>query len=182
MRRRKVEVVEGVQEKVLDVNASMQGTLRFDDPVNLRISGKFEGTLDTKGSLMIGENADIKANITGEIISVAGNINGNVKATEMISLESTARLKGDIETLKLSVSEGAVVNGRIHMVSPQTFDNAEETDWMNLKELAEYLEVDSNKIKDWVNDGMLPGTRNGKEWMFERAKVDAWITDGKIKG
>ncbi|MFH1395705.1 MAG: polymer-forming cytoskeletal protein [Candidatus Omnitrophota bacterium] len=182
MRRRKVEVAEGVQEKILDVNASMQGTLRFDDPVNLRISGKFEGTLDTKGSLMVGEKADIKANITGEIISVAGNINGNIKATEMISLESTARMNGDIETLRLSVAEGAVVNGRIHMISPQAFSNTEESDWMNLKELAEYLEVDANKIKDWVNDGMLPGTRDGKEWVFERTKVDAWITDGKIKG
>ena len=29
------------EDKVLDVNASMQGTLRFEDPVNLRINGKF---------------------------------------------------------------------------------------------------------------------------------------------
>ena len=55
MRKRKVEALQQTGEKVLDVNASMQGTLRFDDPVNLRINGKFEGTLDTKGMLMVGE-------------------------------------------------------------------------------------------------------------------------------
>ena len=48
MRKRKEEpTVHVVEDKFLDVNATMQGTLRFDDPVNLRINGKFEGTLDT---------------------------------------------------------------------------------------------------------------------------------------
>ena len=65
------------EDKVLDVNASMQGTLRFDDPVNLRISGNFEGTLDTKGKLMVGDKAIIKANITGEYVSIAGDVTGN---------------------------------------------------------------------------------------------------------
>jgi len=183
MRRRKNEVQElQPEEKILDVNASMQGTLRFDDPVNLRISGKFEGTLDTKGSLMIGKKADIKANITGEDISVAGNVSGNIKATNIVRLESSARLNGDIETVRLSISEGAVLNGRIHMVGVASNENISEEDRMNIKELAEYLEVDADKIKDWVSDGMLPGSKDGKEWIFERSKVDAWITDGKIKG
>jgi len=51
MRRRKDEEFA---EKILDVDASMQGTLAFKDPVNLRINGKFDGKLDTKGSLTIG--------------------------------------------------------------------------------------------------------------------------------
>ncbi|MBU1783819.1 MAG: polymer-forming cytoskeletal protein, partial [Candidatus Omnitrophica bacterium] len=75
MRKKSKEDLQGraeVEEKVLDVNAAMQGTLRFDDPVNLRISGKFEGTLDTKGKLMVGNKAEIKANITGEIIHIDG--------------------------------------------------------------------------------------------------------------
>ncbi len=45
------EVVE--QKKILDVDASMQGSLTFRDPVNLRIHGKFEGSLDTKGQLTV---------------------------------------------------------------------------------------------------------------------------------
>ncbi len=53
------EVVE--QKKILDVDASMQGSLTFRDPVNLRINGKFEGSLDTKGELTVGENAHIQA-------------------------------------------------------------------------------------------------------------------------
>ena len=48
-------------EKTLDVDASMQGSLIFKDPVNLKINGRFEGTLNTKGNLMIGEHATVNA-------------------------------------------------------------------------------------------------------------------------
>ena len=67
-------------EKVLDVDASMEGSLIFKDPVNLRINGRFEGTLNTKGSLMIGENAVVIADISGDTIFIAGKVNGNVHA------------------------------------------------------------------------------------------------------
>ena len=111
MRRNKNETVSQPEEKVLDVNATMQGALRFDDPVNLRISGKFEGTLDTKGKLMIGNKAVIKANITGEEVQIEGAVAGNIKATEVVKLTKTARLTGDVETPRLSIEDGAVLLG-----------------------------------------------------------------------
>ena len=63
-------------EKFLDVNAAMQGSLAFSDPVNLRINGKFEGNLTTRGNLIIGSNADVKADIVGENITVGGKSKG----------------------------------------------------------------------------------------------------------
>ena len=181
MRKRKEEEAPQQEEKMLDVNASMQGTLRFDDPVNLRINGKFEGTLDTKGKLMVGKNADIRANITGESISVAGTISGNIKAATILTLEATAKLTGDVETPKICISEGAFINGHIHMTgSPQAGATA-RGDWMTLNQLAKYLEVDANKINEWASNGLLPGTREGGEWAFDRAKVDQWISEGKVK-
>ena len=48
----------------------------FRDPVNLRINGKFEGTLETKGNLIIGQTAVVKAGIIGDDIVVAGRIKG----------------------------------------------------------------------------------------------------------
>ena len=52
-----------LEEKVMDVDASMQGSLSFKDPVNLRINGKFEGTLEVRGNLTIGQNAIVLADI-----------------------------------------------------------------------------------------------------------------------
>ena len=187
MRKRKDAGNQQIEDKVLDVNASMKGTLRFDDPVNLRISGKFEGALDTKGKLMVGPKADIKANITGESVSIAGVVNGNIKATTILKLESNARLYGDVETPKISISEGAILNGQLNMSGAAASANNQSSageprgDWMTINQLAKYLEVDANKVNEWVNGGMIPGTREGGEWVFERSKVDQWIAEGKVK-
>ncbi|RKY41320.1 MAG: hypothetical protein DRP85_06675 [Candidatus Makaraimicrobium thalassicum] len=181
MRRRREEEKQQTGDGILDVNASMQGTLRFDDPVNLRINGKFEGTLDTKGVLMVGQGADVKANITGESISIAGRVNGNIKAAKALRLEESARLSGDVETPKLSIVEGAVLNGRLRMAHEAPAGSVTRGDWMTSGELAKYLEVETKKVNEWVDSGILPGTREGGKWIFERSKVDQWIAEGKVK-
>jgi excisionase family DNA binding protein len=177
-KKKKNRMPEQREEKILDVHAGMQGTLRFDDPVNLRINGKFEGTLDTKGKLMVGDKAKIQANITGESVSIAGEVLGNIKATSLLVLQSTARLEGDVQTPRLSVEEGAVLNGRLEMgaTSPVT-ENAR----MTTSQLARYLEVDLEKISEWADTGKLPASRESGEWMFDRNKVDEWIAQGKVK-
>ena len=117
MRKKKQDANQQNDGKIMDVSASMKGTLRFDDPVNLRINGEFEGTLDTKGTLVVGSKANIKANITVESISVAGVVDGDIKAFSGLTLDATARLTGDVETPRLSIAEGAVLNGRVQMKS-----------------------------------------------------------------
>ena len=187
MRKKKIEEVQPqpqkAEEKVLDLNATMEGTLRFDDPVNLRIGGKFDGKLDTKGVLMVGEKAEITANITGETISIAGVVNGDIKASKELRLDGSAKLTGDVETPRISISGGAILNGQLIMGKAKESDDssAKRGDWMTANQLAEYLEVESNKVDEWVNNGMLPGTRNGGEWMFERTAIDQWVADGKVK-
>ena len=168
-------------EKVLDVDASMQGSLVFKDPVNLKINGRFEGTLNTKGSLMIGEHAVVNADVTGEIIVVAGKVNGNVNAIKELKLISPACVIGDIRTPLLSVAEGAVLDGTCRMISKTRQESAPRSAIMTAEELAKYLEVDRSMVLDWVNLGKLPGMKEGDSWIFDRMKIDEWVAAGKIK-
>ena len=165
-------------EKVLDVDASMQGTLIFKDYVNLRISGTFEGVLNTKGNLMIGEQAVINADITGESIIVAGKVTGNITALKDLKLISPARVIGDIRSPLLSIAEGAVFDGTSRMLSKadSLTDKA-----MTPDDLAKYLEIETNLVYEWASSGKLPGIKNGDAWRFERAKIDEWVAQGKIK-
>src|SRR3989338_1770853 len=87
--------------KVLEVDASFQGNLIFKDEVNLHINGHFEGRLETKGDLLIGEQASVKANIIGERITIAGSVNGDVTAVSELRLAPTAKVIGDIRTPNL---------------------------------------------------------------------------------
>ncbi len=159
-----------VEDKVLDVDASMQGTLVFKDPVNLRINGRFEGTLDIKGSLTIGQTAIINADINGDNIIIGGKVKGRIVARERLTLLPTAVVEGEIFPSKLNIAEGALFEGSCKMLQ----------DFLNAEELARYLEVDLNSILDWANTGKLPGHKEGEKWQFERKNVDAWIAAGKI--
>lgn len=168
------------EERVLDVDASMQGSMVFKDPVNLRINGRFEGTLNTKGSLMIGEQAVVDADIYGDSIVIAGKVNGNISAMKELKLIAPARVVGEVRTPILSVAEGAVIDGNIRMLAKDQPAMSTSAN-MTAEELSKYLEVEVNMVLDWVNSGKLPGVRHGDEWRFERNRIDEWVASGKIK-
>ncbi|MDP2913022.1 MAG: polymer-forming cytoskeletal protein [Candidatus Omnitrophota bacterium] len=169
------------QERLLDVDASMQGSLVFKDPVNLRINGRFEGTLNTKGNLMLGEHATVNADITGDSIVIAGKVTGNIHALKELKLISPACVVGDITTPLLSVAEGAILEGMCRMLSKTNSEAGAKADVMTADELSKYLEVDSSVIIEWVNLGKLPAMKEGDTWRFDRARVDEWVAEGKIK-
>ena len=91
-----------VEDKILDVDASMQGSMTFKDPVNLRINGKFEGTLEVRGNLTIGATAIVNADISGDNIIIGGRVRGRVTAKERLTLLPTAIVEGDIFPARLN--------------------------------------------------------------------------------
>ncbi|HOW36288.1 MAG TPA: polymer-forming cytoskeletal protein [Candidatus Omnitrophota bacterium] len=157
-------------ERAIEISADMQGTLAFKDPVNLKITGKFNGTLDTKGTLTVGETASVEAHINGENIIIAGKIKGDVTARKMLVLMPTATLNGNIATPKLNIVEGAIFQGKCQM-----FD-----EYLDLDGLAKYLEIDMTSLTELANTGKIPGTKNGNAWRFERTKIDEWAASEKV--
>lgn len=159
------------QEKVIEINAQMEGALTFGDPVNLKITGRFSGKLDTKGTLTIGQTAVVDANIHGENIIIAGKVKGNVEAKKMLVLMPGAFLTGDISTPKLNIVEGAIFQGRCQMLD----------DFLNLEELSQYLEIEAKAIEELAVTGKIPAIKDEHGWKFERIKIDQWAAAGKVK-
>ncbi len=158
-------------DKILDVDAAMQGTMAFKDPVNLRINGRFEGDLQTRGNLTIGSSATVIAEIVGDNIIIGGRVRGRITAKERLTLLPTAIVDGDIFPAKLNVAEGAIFEGKCTMLH----------DFLNAEELARYLEVDLNSVMEWANSGKMPGHKEGGDWKFERKAIDTWVASGKIQ-
>lgn len=159
-----------VEEKILDVDAAVQGNMCFKDPVNLRINGKFEGNLETKGNLTIGPGAQVVADIIGEDITIAGRVKGKIIARKILTLVSGAVVEGEIFPARLNIEDGALLEGTCKMLK----------DFFNAEELARYLEVDLNSISEWVNSGKIPAHKEGNDWKFERKSIDSWIASGKL--
>ena len=158
-------------EKSIEINAQMQGTLSFKDPVNLKINGNFNGTLESRGTLSIGNTAFVEAHITGENIIIAGKVRGDIIAKRMLVLMPTAILTGNISTPKLNIVEGAIFQGKCQMVE----------DILDVEEVARYLEIEATAIIELANTGKIPASKNGNTWTFERSKVDSWAASGKVK-
>jgi len=159
-----------IEEKILDVDASMQGNLSFKDAVNIRINGKFEGSLDTKGTLTIAQTANVNADIVGDNIIVGGRVRGRITAKERLTLLPSAIVEGELFPAKLNITEGAIFEGRCMMLH----------DFLNAEELSRYLEVDMNSIMEWANSGKVPAEKEGESWKFDRKTIDSWIASGKV--
>ncbi|HEY7321764.1 MAG TPA: polymer-forming cytoskeletal protein [Candidatus Binatia bacterium] len=76
-----------------------------------RIEGNVDGEIHCHGTLTIGERAEVRAKISGDIIVIRGKVEGDVVAKEKVELVAPARLFGDINTPRLVITEGVVFDG-----------------------------------------------------------------------
>ena len=101
---------------LLSRGVSIKGTVKFSD--ELLIDGKFEGTIDSTGTLTVGEHASIKGEIKTKSIKVRGTVRGDIVATARCELQAGCTLQGDIEAPRLIVDENATFCGSA-TVAPQ---------------------------------------------------------------
>ena len=76
-----------------------------------RIDGVVDGQILCHGRLTIGEGAEIRANVSGDVVVIHGQVEGDVTAKEKVELGSPARLLGNIEAPRLVVAEGVSFDG-----------------------------------------------------------------------
>ena len=77
---------------------------------NVRVDGRFEGEIYTKGSLLVGAEGDIRANIRAARVISEGKINGHIVAKEQVQLLGKARVEGDLTTPQLFMAEEATLH------------------------------------------------------------------------
>jgi cytoskeletal protein CcmA (bactofilin family) len=97
----------------IDKGSHVRGDLAFEE--SFRIDGKFEGKIRSGSELILGDDADVTAEIDVGRLSVNGSLKGSVRATERVDLLAKARVFGDIATPILRVEEGAVFQGGCQM-------------------------------------------------------------------
>jgi cytoskeletal protein CcmA (bactofilin family) len=102
---RKLETIIGDGTRVVG-QVSVKGTIRID--------GIVEGDLHADW-VVVGETGKVVGNIRSRGVVVGGSIEGNIEATETVELTGKASMTGEICAPKLTVSEGAVFNGRSRM-------------------------------------------------------------------
>ena len=97
----------------LGPGSQFEGKLVFNEIV--RLDGAFRGEVTSHDTLIVGESADVQADIQVGTLILSGNFKGNVKAKTRVELRSPAKVDGTIETPAISVEEGVLLNGTITM-------------------------------------------------------------------
>ena len=93
----------------------LQGRLEVQG--DLKVGGQVEGELKASGDVTVDAGATIQASIEGQTVSVRGNVSGNVTARRRLTLGGSGRLIGDVRVGRLTVEDGATLNGNVTMTS-----------------------------------------------------------------
>jgi len=107
----------------LDKGSHLKGELTFEE--TFRIDGKFEGKIPSGSELILGDSAEVEAEIHVERISINGAFKGSVHASERIEIHPQARVTAELHTPKLCIEEGAYFQGSCSMgpdATPKLFE------------------------------------------------------------
>lgn len=112
-RKPKNDVVTGF----LGSQTEFTGKLSFSGVVHL--DGSFQGEIISRGTLVVGSESVIDAQIHSNVLKVAGEVHGDLTATERIELYPPAKVYGNIRTPSLVIEEGVIFEGTCSMSSVQ---------------------------------------------------------------
>ncbi len=105
-------------ETIIGPGVKLEGNFVAEGEVIIK--GQIKGTIETKDNLRIEDGSFVEGDSKAKNIFLAGEVKGNLKAEEKISLSRTARLLGNIECKILSIEEGAIINGECRMTEKIT--------------------------------------------------------------
>src|SRR3990172_7887584 len=97
----------------LGKGTEFKGIITYEGTV--RIDGRVEGEVITKGTLVIGESAVIHAEVSAGTVIIGGRVTGNIMASEKVQLLAPAVLTGAVKTPLLVIEEGVRFNGSCEM-------------------------------------------------------------------
>jgi cytoskeletal protein CcmA (bactofilin family) len=84
---------------------------------SVRVDGVFKGEILGTGTLIIGEGANIEADITIDNLVIFGEVKGNLEIRERVEICSTGKLFGNLRAPSFVVQEGATFDGDCRMGS-----------------------------------------------------------------
>jgi cytoskeletal protein CcmA (bactofilin family) len=102
-------------DTILSRDIDFSGALTFDKSFLIR--GKFSGTIEAGGLLMIDEGALVDAVISVSQVIIRGTVKGDIYAKEKVEIAATGRLTGNVSAPEGSfiMEHGCMFNGNCIM-------------------------------------------------------------------
>ena len=115
--------------------SSISGNLKINGFI--RIDGDIDGSLETDGNVIIGENARIRGDLTAKSVIIGGIIKGNITAIENVKILSEATVIGDIISKKVQVEGMAIIHGHCISIKDDKKFNEASSEYLQSKAIKE---------------------------------------------
>jgi len=99
-------------ETIIGGNTKLEGSISTKGTI--KVDGRINGSVETDW-IILGEKSYLKGNITATGVVVAGYVEGDITAKELVEIKRSGQVRGDISTSKLVVIEGGFVDGQVSM-------------------------------------------------------------------
>ena len=100
---------------VFGSETEFEGQLEFTD--NLKINGRFNGTITSEGNLEIDKAAVCNVDkMAARSIVISGSVTGNIEASERIEMCSGCKVTGNIVTARLRIADNVDFEGQVTML------------------------------------------------------------------
>src|SRR5437867_13059354 len=104
---------QGELNALLGKGSQFEGKLIFEGTV--RIDGKFSGEIISTDQLIIGEGAEVKANVKVGTMTCPGDYQGDATASKAIELKAPAKVRGNLTTASIVIDRGVFFDGTCKM-------------------------------------------------------------------
>lgn len=105
----------GEIQALLGRGTEFEGLLAFEGRV--RIDGKFTGKIRSEGILILGDGAEVEADVeVGTLIVRGGVLRGNVTARQLIEIHAEGAVHGDVAAPTIDIDKGCTFEGKVTML------------------------------------------------------------------
>jgi cytoskeletal protein CcmA (bactofilin family) len=101
---------------IIGAGVTMKGEIKGEGSVVML--GAFEGDVVLDGTLHVGPDARVDANISASAIVVAGVVRGNLAANTRVEILASGSLTGSVRSGSFMAADGAVVKGELWIEPP----------------------------------------------------------------
>ncbi|NCT10740.1 MAG: polymer-forming cytoskeletal protein [Flavobacteriia bacterium] len=105
-----------MERNVISKNTTIIGDIKAEG--DFRIDGVLEGSLKTKGKVILGADAIIKGNVDALSADIEGFFSGQLKVEKTLTVKTIATISGEVTVGKLSIEPGANFNASCLMIEP----------------------------------------------------------------
>lgn len=114
MKTSRNKTVESEISTTISKGTFMEG--KIESTQNIRIEGSFKGDIIGKGIIITSPNSVVQGNLSGEEIIIGGDLIGEINGNTSITIQSTGKVKGNIQSKTIALDKGGQFDGNCLML------------------------------------------------------------------